>query len=234
METDYDDIADTYSKHWEQKVTENLGYNELVENLIRSPKGKHILDYWCGSGDIAKILSEKWAIVKGVDISRAMVNIAKQKAPLAHIELITRPKGSFHNIQKELYDVVTMNYVLCVLQDQKEIKSVLRGAHRSLKKEGKLFIQNANRDKANGIDFASYWLLPREDLKDGDKVHVRLNLDTPLFIEDYFFSQETHKRRLTRIGFSDIVVHELLGSPEDGRPKAECTTSPCYIIEARK
>lgn len=233
MQTNYDKIADNYSQHWEQKVTENLWYDELTENLIKNPKWKNILDYGCWSGDIMKILTEKGANVMWVDISEEMVKLAQKKAPHAKIELINQHKP-FANIQKEIFDIISMNYVLCVLSDPLQIQNIIRWAYESLKPWGTLFIQNANWDRANWVEFASYKLHLKDNLKEGDKIFVTLKLDTPLEIEDYFFSQETYKKRLSDIGFRHIKIHELIWSKEEWRTWKESEISPCYIIEAVK
>src|SRR3990167_9283383 len=61
-------------------------YNELLEmpatlELLGDVKGKKILDFGCGTGIYAKLLTKKGAIVKGFDISEEMLKIAKQENP---------------------------------------------------------------------------------------------------------------------------------------------------------
>lgn len=53
--------------------------------LLGNVKGKMILDLGCGSGIYARILTEKGAKVRGIDISSKLLEIAKKEAPKARI-----------------------------------------------------------------------------------------------------------------------------------------------------
>src|SRR3990167_6368968 len=82
----YDFMTEFYH-NWRTK--ENLQgwfYNELLEmpatlELLGNVKHKKILDFGCGTGIYAKLLTKKGAIVKGFDISEEMLKIAKQENP---------------------------------------------------------------------------------------------------------------------------------------------------------
>lgn len=69
----------------------------------------------------------------GVDISSNLIKIAQDNVPGVPFELIDS-KAPFANIKKELFDVITMNYVLCVLPKEEEIQKIISGAHTSLHK----------------------------------------------------------------------------------------------------
>jgi SAM-dependent methyltransferase len=105
-------------------------FNELLEmpstlSLIGNIKGKKILDMGCGTGIYAKLLTEKGAIVKGFDISKEMLEIAKIENPNLDLKL-----GSAYQIPfKEKFDIVLASLVVHYLKDWDkmfdEIKRVL-------------------------------------------------------------------------------------------------------------
>ena len=57
-------------------------FNELLEmpamlEILGNVKGKNILDFGCGTGIYAKLLTKKGANVKGFDISKYAIDNAK-------------------------------------------------------------------------------------------------------------------------------------------------------------
>lgn len=233
MQTNYNNIAEKFNAYKSQKTTENIWYNALIDHYIWECKGKKILDYGCWAGQILEILQAKGAEIVGVDISDELIKIASDRLPEAELKVIDT-QNPFKNFKKDLFDIISMNYVLCVLPDPEEIQKIIHWAYQALKTWGKLFIQNANRDKANWVDFKSYTLHFKNNLQDGDKIFCTLKLDTLLEIEDYFFSQETYKKRLLNSGFQNVEIHELIWDQEEWWTGNESKISPCYIIEAIK
>lgn len=109
-------------------------YNEGLEmpatlELLGNVNGKKILDMGCGSGIYAKLLTKKGAIVKGFDISKEMLNIAKKSNP--KLELIP---GSAYKIPfKEKFDIVQASLVLDYLSNWNK---VFREVRKILKNKG--------------------------------------------------------------------------------------------------
>jgi len=106
-------------------------YNELLEmpatlELLGKVKGKKVLDFGCGTGIYAKILKQKCAEVKGFDISKEMLEIAKKENPELDLRF-----GSGYNIPfNEKFDIVLASLVVHYLKDWnkmfKEISRVLK------------------------------------------------------------------------------------------------------------
>ena len=127
----YDVLAEFYH-HWRVKRSRyGWFYNELLEmpatlSLLGNVKGKNILDFGCGSGIYAKLLTTRGAKVKGFDISKRMLAIAKRENPKLDLRL-----GSGYNIPfKEKFDLVQGSLVIDYLEDWdkvfKEVKRVLK------------------------------------------------------------------------------------------------------------
>ena len=109
--------------NWRTKKNPEGGfYNELLEmpstfNLLGNIKDKKILDFGCGTGIYAKILTNKGAKVKGFDISKEMLDIAKIENPKTDLRL-----GSGYNIPfKEKFDIVLAPLVVHYLKDWKKM-----------------------------------------------------------------------------------------------------------------
>ncbi len=127
----YDFLAESYPHLRTKKNRYGWFYNEWLEMpamlyLMGNVKGKKILDFGCGSGIYAKFLTKKGAKVKGFDISKSMLVIAKRENPNLDLRLGSGYKFPF----KEKFDIVQGSLVLDYLKDWdkvfKEVKRVLK------------------------------------------------------------------------------------------------------------
>ena len=127
----YDVSAEAYH-NWRTKYNpQGWFYNELLEMpstilLLGNVNKKKILDFGCGTGIYAKLLTKKGAKVKGFDISNEMLDIAKKENPKLDLRL-----GSGYKIPfKEKFDIVLASLVVHYLKDWdkmfKEVRKVLK------------------------------------------------------------------------------------------------------------
>jgi ubiquinone/menaquinone biosynthesis C-methylase UbiE len=110
-------------------------YNELLEfpttsRLIGEVKGKDILDLGCGPGIHSKKLSDKGAKIKGIDISKELIEIAKKEAPKAGFKIGDINKLPYRDAE---FDIVFASLVMGHL---KEWDKVLSEVKRVLRKNG--------------------------------------------------------------------------------------------------
>src|ERR1022692_1770368 len=79
VERGYDRIFDSYNKY--RRIRMNR--RELDDFVSCLPKESKILDIGCGTGLVAKFLTDRGFKVIGIDISRNMLSLARQIAPAA-------------------------------------------------------------------------------------------------------------------------------------------------------
>ena len=138
----YGKSAEAYHKWRTVENPQGWFYNELLEmpatlKLLGNVKGKKILDFGCGSGIYAKLLTKKGAKVKGFDLSPEMLAIAKKENP--GLDLI---EGSGYKIPfKEKFDIVLASLVVHYLKDWNKM---LREIKKVLKKEGYFIFSTGN------------------------------------------------------------------------------------------
>lgn len=126
----YDNSAGFYHDYRTKVNPRGWFFNELLEmptslDLLGEVKNKKILDYGCGSGIYAKILKRKGANVKGFDISKEMLKIAKKNNPDIEFK-----QGSGYNIPfKSKFDIIIAPLVVHYMKNWdrmfKEMKRVL-------------------------------------------------------------------------------------------------------------
>jgi len=123
--------AEAYHNWRTKENPQGWFYNELLDmpstiSLLGNVKGKRILDFGCGTGIYAKLLTKKGAKVKGFDISKEMLEIAKKENPKLDLRI-----GSGYKIPfKEKFDIVLSSLVVHYLKDWdkmfKEVSKVLK------------------------------------------------------------------------------------------------------------
>ena len=176
----------------------------------RLAKGITMLDVGCGRGRIMNRLAELYPRSRftGIDLSGEAILTAWQEAAekkLRNVEFIVSDLSQFHEkAEQEAFDLVT---TFDAIHDQAKPLSVLKGIHRTLKRDGVYLMQ---------------------DIKGSS--HVYKNIDHPLGTFLYTVScmhcmtvslaqggeglgamwgEEKTREYLTRAGFRSIEKHEL-------------------------
>lgn len=108
----FDDVANEYDSN-KQFV---ISAKKMVDLINISDKNINILDLSCGTGNITIELAKKFpnANIYGVDISREMLNVAKEKTKKLNITNIDYQLQDVENLEFEniKFDLVTCGYGL--------------------------------------------------------------------------------------------------------------------------
>ena len=138
IEKAYDILSSFYYRSRKNKAGTSYFYNENLEmpttlKLLGDIKGKTVLDLGCGPGIYAKILTEKGAKVKGIDISSRLLEIAEKEAPEAEFK-----RGNAETLPYKTaeFDIVLSALMMGHLENWDKVLSEVR---RVLKKNG-LFV----------------------------------------------------------------------------------------------
>ena len=122
--SDYDNFAWLYNKEWIQ-FAENIfpGLKGIAGKTL--PDGAKVLDLCCGTGQLAKILTDNGYKVTGIDGSTKMLKYARENAPKARF--ITADARAFKLPQ--VYDVVfstfdSLNHIMTLPELQQVFKNV--------------------------------------------------------------------------------------------------------------
>ena len=111
-------------------------YGNSVMELIDADKNTTILDLGCGNGALSKVLHDKGYIVKGLDASKDLLDIAKKNYP--DIEFIQADATSFS--LQEPVDVVFSNAVFHWI-DRERQQDMLKCVYNALKQDGQFVFE---------------------------------------------------------------------------------------------
>jgi len=213
----YDMIAEEYHEHRTKTNPQGWFFNEFLEmpttlKILGNVKGKKILDFGCGSGIYAKLLTQKGAIVKGFDISESMLSIARKLNP--HLEL---KRGSGYHIPfTEKFDIVlcslTLHYMKNLSKVFSEVKRVLKkqgififSIDNPVTKSSKSIIHQGKKYKALGIE--SYF---KDRVRYYEWPSIKGTAKIPVYLKTY----GSLIKSIVKNGFKIIDYEDAFPSPK--------------------
>lgn len=127
---------DRYAQRWhKERSSEENFYHKCLEvpnfrRLLPSLKGKKLLDIGCGSGENCIYYVDKGAKVIGIDQSKRLIEISKNKFPKAKFFVIDMERMNF---SKNSFDVITSSLAV---HYAKSLPRFFRSVSNILKKGG--------------------------------------------------------------------------------------------------
>ena len=133
---------DAASKPWADFVRMRKDYfrdemnNPATLRMVGNVKDKQLLDLSCGEGYNTRILAKKGARVIGVDFSREMIKLARQreKRDRLSIKYYVSDAADLKEFESECFDVVTC---FMALMDIERYEDAISQVGRVLKKNGR-------------------------------------------------------------------------------------------------
>jgi 2-polyprenyl-3-methyl-5-hydroxy-6-metoxy-1,4-benzoquinol methylase len=148
-----------YSKaeYWDSKAEEMVGdavsmwpNNELnrhyhaeqmalVESALPDLHGKTVLDVGCGTGRLSRFLSQRGALVSGIDFSAKAIDIAKRLSPSGDPSF--RVMSVFDLQDEAAYDLIfSWGCVVMAATNRDELLAAMRVLRRSMKPGGQALL----------------------------------------------------------------------------------------------
>lgn len=143
--TSWGDVADWYDNHLSAD-DDNYHTKVIFPNLIRilgDIKGKNCIDLACGQGIFTEMLAKESASSFGIDISKELIGIAKNRLAvnkIKNIEYFVSPSDDLFMVKDNSKD-----FVVCVLalQNIEKLDETIKEISRVLKKSGSfIFVIN--------------------------------------------------------------------------------------------
>ena len=142
----FDMWANDYDKSvglsYENNVYPFAGYKDLLNtiyNNIRKKDTGKILDIGFGTATLTKKLYDDNYDIFGVDFSKEMINIAKQKMPNASLFCYDFSNGLPKNLKNEKFDFIISTYAIHHLTDIQKIY-FFKLLYKMLNNNGKILI----------------------------------------------------------------------------------------------
>ena len=111
---------------------------------IKAVQPNRVLEIGCGVGLLLQHLAPQCLVYVGTDFSASALAQLRQwvtqREDLRHVELLHRSATEFHDLEVGSFDTVVLNSVVQYFPDIDYLMTVLQGAVRLLRADGKIFI----------------------------------------------------------------------------------------------
>lgn len=137
-------------------------YGESIVELLAPQPNERILDLGCGTGDLAKQMTDLRAQVVGVDKSQAMIEKAQQKYPDIPFQVLDARSLPFHNEFDAVFSNAALHWIL-------EPAQVLTSIYGALVPGGRFVAEFGGKGNVNQIVKALLRQFQQFGISDGAK-----------------------------------------------------------------
>jgi SAM-dependent methyltransferase len=209
---DYTDTAGQYGEAEFVGVI-YLAFRDVPALIAEHVEGTRALDYGCGAGRSTRLLKRQGLDATGVDISPAMLEVARAEDPEGAYEHIESGRLPF---SANGFDLVFSSFVFFEMSSLAEMTRVATEIRRVLRPGG-VFILLIGAEEL----YDHEWTTVKVDFpenrgrKSGDAVRVYLT-DVELELTDYYWTDADYRKMFADAGLTVERLHQPLGVPEDG------------------
>ena len=153
--------VDTYNKiaqEYDKEFGNDYSDTPYVDKFLNYLEGKKVLDIGCGVGNLTKYIMDKGFNVEGIDLSKEMLNIAKQK----YSDIKFYEMNMKEITLRKKYDGIMLAYSLFHLT-KKEVIEVLPKYYDLLNSNGKILLI---------LQYGQGERIVNEPLKEGLKIFI--------------------------------------------------------------
>ena len=158
--------VDTYNKiaqEYDEEFVNDYSDTPYVDKFLNYLEGKKVLDIGCGVGNLTKYIMDKGFNVEGIDLSKEMLNIAKQK----YSDIKFYEMNMKEITLRKKYDGIMLAYSLFHLT-KKEVIEVLPKYYDLLNSNGKILLI---------LQYGQGERIVDEPLKEGLKIFINYYRD---------------------------------------------------------
>jgi ubiquinone/menaquinone biosynthesis C-methylase UbiE len=112
QQQNFDTYAHSYDTHFTNSLIGNEQRLQVHQKLLKhvSFNKKSVLEINCGTGEDALWLAKRAATVLATDISRGMIDVAKNKSSNSAIEFKQLPAQDISSLAPNTYDIIFSNF----------------------------------------------------------------------------------------------------------------------------
>jgi len=219
----YDSIATLYEQFSETAAERPIEIRTTL-NLAGSVSGLTVLDLACGEGYFSReLLARGAAKVVGVDLSEAMIRLAKEKSKQAGnaIQFLVRNVCDMEPLGE--FDLVLASWLFNYADSPEQLAKMARTVAQNLKPSGRLVACTVDPlyrlGKSNPTKYGVH-ILSEEPWFGGYRYRAHFVTQPPAPFTFYQWSRETYEQTLSQAGFTQIQWEKpmMLPSDDEGRP----------------
>ena len=207
--------AESYSK-LEFPNTYYLAYRDLPEIISKHVMGNEAIDFGCGTGRSTRFLKQLGFNVIGIDISQAMLELAKVIDKSGDYQLVSN--GNYDHLGSDKFDLVQSIFTFDNIPGWENRIEILIGLRNLLKPSGKIICLDSTPElymnewaSFTTKDFPGNWYA-----KTGDIVRdIMIDVEDRRPVEDIFWSERDYQRLFTLAGLEIESIYKPLGKEDE-------------------
>ncbi len=206
--------ADAYAR-LEFPGTYTLAFRDIPDLLDRHVTGRAGLDFGCGAGRSSRFLRSLGYRVVGVDISEAMLALARSADPGGDYRLV--PDGSLAPLESQTFDVALAAFPFDNIPNEAKVGLFLE-LRRVLRPRGRFIniVSSPEIYHHEWLSFSTKAFPENRAARSGDEVRViNLVVDDRTPAVDIFCPPATYERLYAEAGLHLLEVHKPLGRPDE-------------------
>jgi len=225
--------AESYSK-LEFPNTYYLAYRDLPDIISKHVTGNHAIDFGCGTGRSSRFLKQLGFDVIGIDISKDMLEIARNLDLSGDYQLVLN--GKYDHLGLNQFDLVQSIFTFDNIPGWTNRTNILKGLRDLMKPTGKMICLDSTPElyvnewaSFTTKNFPENWTA-----KTGDIVHdIMLDVEDRRPVKDIFWSMEDYNKLFNLAGLKMELTYKPLGynnEPFDWKSEKEIAPWMIFIL----
>ena len=225
--------AESYSR-LEFPNTYYLAYRDLPDIISKHVTGNHAIDFGCGTGRSSRFLKQLGFDVIGIDISKDMLEIARNLDLSGDYQLVLN--GKYDHLGLNQFDLVQSIFTFDNIPGWTNRTNILKGLRDLMKPTGKMICLDSTPElyvnecaSFTTKNFPENWTA-----KTGDIVHdIMLDVEDRRPVKDIFWSMEDYNKLFNLAGLKIELTYKPLGynnEPFDWKSEKEIAPWMIFIL----
>lgn len=218
-------MTNEYKKfsYFYDELTEEMDYQEWIDFTIKyAQNNSKILDCACGSGNLLITLNKLGYDTSGLDISYEMLDIARKKINMNHLDIKLHECDMTKFNLNESFDIITCYFdSLNHLSNEEDILKMLECSYNHLNKNGYLLVDLFTKEKMEDIDneefiydeptYKANWKVTADDNQINHEIKITLGNETTTeyYTETYFDIKKIIPNSFTLVEEYDVILDDV-------------------------
>lgn len=225
--------AESYSK-LEFPNTYYLAYRDLPDIISKHVTGNHAIDFGCGTGRSSRFLKQLGFDVIGIDISKDMLEIARNLDLSGDYQLVLN--GKYDHLGLNQFDLVQSIFTFDNIPGWTNRTNILKGLRDLMKPTGKMICLDSTPELYvnEWASFTTKKFPENWTAKTGDIIHdIMLDVEDRRPVKDIFWSMEDYNKLFNLAGLKIELTYKPLGynnEPFDWKSEKEIAPWMIFIL----
>jgi SAM-dependent methyltransferase len=208
-----------------------LAFRDLPAIFGEHVRGRAALDFGCGTGRSTRFLRNLGFDPIGIDISPAMLDLARAADPNGQYVLVE--DGDYRRLEPERFDLIFSAFAFDNIPGAEHRADILRGLRRLLKPDGRIVLVDCTPEiyVVETASFTSRDFPENQKARSGDEVRaVMKDVEDRRPVTDILWLHEDYLAMFAASGLDLVAQHSPLGRDDEPYDWITETTIPPWAI----